>query len=80
MFKFYLWSVIFYNVLESVGRGLKSVAAHYINYVCSQKLHKAMIVKVIRAPINLYYDLTPVGTIMNRFTNDLGEVESTMGE
>lgn len=30
-----------------------------------------MIHKVMRAPINLFFDVTPTGTIMNRFSKDL---------
>lgn len=30
-----------------------------------------MITKVLRAPINLYFDVTPTGTILNRFSKDL---------
>jgi ABC-type multidrug transport system fused ATPase/permease subunit len=30
-----------------------------------------MIHSVLRAPINLFFDVTPTGTIMNRFSKDL---------
>ena len=41
-----------------------------------------MIKNVMRAPINLYYDTTPIGQIQNRFSRDLGgcrEIIETMG-
>ena len=30
------------------------------------------------APINLYFDVTPIGRILNRFSKDLGDVESSL--
>ena len=30
-----------------------------------------MLAKVLRAPINLFYDVTPIGKILNRFSKDL---------
>jgi len=32
-------------------------------------MHKKMIQRVMNAPINLFFDVTPVGTIVNRFSN-----------
>ena len=34
-------------------------------------VHNEMIKTVIGAPINLFYDVTPTGTVMNRFSKDL---------
>lgn len=33
---------------------------------CATAVHKKMIAKILRAPVNLYYDVTPTGTIVNR--------------
>lgn len=40
-----------------------------------RKLHNEMINRIVRAPINLYFDVTPVGRIVNRFSRDLGTVQ-----
>jgi len=37
----------------------------------SIKLHSNMIYRILRVPINLFLDKTPVGRILNRFSNDL---------
>lgn len=34
-----------------------------------------MIYHILRAPINLYFDTTPLGRIMNRFSTDLNLIE-----
>ena len=35
-----------------------------------------MIETVINAPINLYYDITPIGQIVNKFSKDLVIVDT----
>jgi len=37
----------------------------------SRHIHSEMVEKLLKAPINLFFDMTPVGTIMNRFSKDL---------
>ena len=37
-----------------------------------------MIERILGAPINLYFDTTPIGRIINRFTKDLQPVEVAM--
>ena len=41
----------------------------------SKKLHKELIAYVFRAPINLFYDVTPIGKILNRFSKDLAVID-----
>ncbi|KAL9973266.1 hypothetical protein ACROYT_G019696 [Oculina patagonica] len=38
---------------------------------CSERLHDKMVVAVLQAPV-LFFDLNPVGRIMNRFSKDVG--------
>ena len=38
---------------------------------CSERLHDKMVVAVLQAP-GLFFDLNPVGRIMNRFSKDVG--------
>lgn len=39
------------------------------------RVHKEVLQKLIRAPINLFYDVTPTGSILNRFNGDMGHFE-----
>ena len=41
----------------------------------SNWLHNLMITKVICAPINLFFDVTPIGKILNRFSKDITTVD-----
>ena len=35
-----------------------------------------MLSRVLKAPVNLYFDKTPIGRILNKFSKDLNQVES----
>lgn len=39
-----------------------------------------MINQVFHAPVNLYFDTTPIGRILNRFSRDLGTMEGGFSE
>lgn len=41
----------------------------------SKVLHNELIAKVLNAPINLYFDVTPIGKILNRFSKDLAIID-----
>ena len=34
-----------------------------------------MINRIVRAPVNLYYDITPIGRILNKFSKDINSIE-----
>lgn len=38
-----------------------------------------MLSKISHAPINLYFDVTPVGRVLNKFSNDLLVADTEMG-
>ena len=37
-----------------------------------------MLTRVLNAPINLYFDVTPIGRVLNRFSKDLQKVETDL--
>ncbi|KDO19675.1 hypothetical protein SPRG_14755 [Saprolegnia parasitica CBS 223.65] len=45
---------------------------------CSKHLHQHLFTKVLSAPVNTFFDLTPVGRILNRFSSDLDQVDSQL--
>mmetsp|Transcript_20484 Transcript_20484/g.27674 ORF Transcript_20484/g.27674 Transcript_20484/m.27674 type:complete len:232 (+) Transcript_20484:533-1228(+) len=40
-----------------------------------KKLHNTLMAYVFRAPINLFFDVTPIGKILNRFSKDLAVID-----
>lgn len=44
----------------------------------SKSVHQQMISTVLKAPVNLFYDVTPAGTILNRFSKDLQVLDNTL--
>ena len=46
-----------------------------MTYTAGKKIHREMIHHVMNAPINLFFDVTPTGVIVNRFSNDMGKIE-----
>ena len=40
-----------------------------------RKIHEDMVYKLVRAPINLFHDIVPIGQILNRITQDIGPVQ-----
>ncbi|KAG7392329.1 hypothetical protein PHYBOEH_006432 [Phytophthora boehmeriae] len=45
---------------------------------CSTKIHFRYLQKVMAAPITTFFDVTPVGRILNRFSRDLDEVDNSL--
>ncbi|OQR85539.1 ATP-binding Cassette (ABC) Superfamily, partial [Achlya hypogyna] len=44
--------------------------------LCSKTLHERLFAKVLWAPVNSFFDVVPVGRILNRFSSDLDQVDS----
>jgi len=44
----------------------------------SKKLHENMLSRIMNAPVNTYFDKTPIGRILNRLSNDLNSVDIEM--
>jgi len=46
------------------------------SFRCSRQIHKDMLTKIIRAPVNLFFDRVPAGRILNRLSKDLTVLDS----
>ncbi|KAL4164371.1 hypothetical protein KRP22_004237 [Phytophthora ramorum] len=44
----------------------------------SQHMHDELFRRVLRAPVTRYFDVTPMGQILNRFSNDLDQMDSIL--
>ncbi|RHY95404.1 hypothetical protein DYB35_006539 [Aphanomyces astaci] len=56
-----------------LGRSL--YVLHFI-LLCSKHLHAAILHNVLHAPVPSFFDVTPVGRILNRFSADLSTVDN----
>ena len=44
---------------------------------CSSNLHMAMLTSLLKAPVH-FFDVNPVGRILNRFANDIGSMDEVL--
>lgn len=49
-----------------------------ITLTAARDVHNAMIKRVTNAPINLFFDVTPTGTVLNRFSKDLQMLDQNL--
>ena len=50
---------------------IKEMTVAFSNFKSTKYLHEKMIYSLIRAPINLFHDVVPIGQILNRLIHDL---------
>ena len=68
-----------YAILQSVLVCIRVYSIQFFSWNATKKLHEDMIKKVLNAPINLYFDVTPIGRILNKFSKDLSVLELQLG-
>ena len=69
-----LYNFFIYTIICFIGvfiQFLKEFAIAKSNYKSNKTLHQSMVHSLIRAPINLFHDIVPIGQILNRVTHDL---------
>lgn len=68
-----------FSTAVSISIAWRSYLVLIANWGATRKLHMDMISKVLDAPVNLYFDVTPIGAILNRFSKDLNQLETQQG-
>ena len=48
---------------------------YYYSWNASKSLHEDMIKHILKAPVNLYFDVTPIGKSLNKFSKDLNHLQ-----
>jgi ABC-type multidrug transport system fused ATPase/permease subunit len=74
---FILWYIILVVVTAMFVFG----RAQYFVLSCiraSRSLHHTLLDRLLGAPVNTYFDVTPVGRILNRFSKDLDAMDSML--
>ena len=57
---------------------LRFIMLLFANMKVGRWLHSDMLNKVMNAPINLFFDVTPIGKILNRFSKDISCVDTEL--
>ncbi|KAE8988741.1 ABC transporter C family member 3, partial [Phytophthora fragariae] len=70
----YLGFLVLCTVL-SFGRALMIIESCVRS---SQNMHDELFRRVLRAPVTRYFDVTPMGQILNRFSSDLDQMDSIL--
>ena len=79
------FSSLFYELSFAILSLVSIVCTFFRVYIlavqgvkASQAVHKQAIWAVTRAPVNLYYDVTPIGRLLNRFSKDLFDMDQQL--
>ncbi|GAA5902364.1 hypothetical protein JCM6882_000511 [Rhodosporidiobolus microsporus] len=67
------------GVLQAVFSFMLGIATTLIGYHVSKSLHHGAIKGVLRAPMS-FFDTTPTGRIMNRFSKDIDTIDNTLND
>ncbi|KDO23428.1 hypothetical protein SPRG_11521 [Saprolegnia parasitica CBS 223.65] len=67
--------IALFSCLLTYGRSLYVL---FIAILCSKSLHAMLFQKVVNAPVPTFFDITPMGRILNRFSSDLDQVDSML--
>ena len=56
---------------------LRSFIFYFIAYLVAKKFHKNMLASIMQAKIR-FFDLNPIGRIINRFSKDIGNLDDAL--
>ncbi|KAF7375201.1 Oligomycin resistance ATP-dependent permease YOR1 [Mycena sanguinolenta] len=76
---FYMGIYAMFGVSQAITFFLMGSTFALLTYFASQNLHKRALTRVMHAPMS-FFETTPLGRIMHRFTKDCDTIDSTLGE
>jgi len=76
---FYMAIYAFLGVSQAITFFFMASSFALLTYYASQSLHKGALKRVMYAPMS-FFETTPLGRIMHRFTKDCDTIDSTLGE
>jgi len=74
-FGYYSGLSFLYATINSIFTFFRSFILLISAWFAARKIHRLILNKVMNAPINIYFDVTPIGRILNRFSKDLNVLE-----
>ncbi|CAG8467253.1 3846_t:CDS:2, partial [Scutellospora calospora] len=74
---YYLNIYVFITLLSIVIGVVRFISIYYGSLKASKKLYQKLLHQVIRAPLR-FFDTTPVGRILNRFSKDFETIDSSL--
>jgi ABC-type multidrug transport system fused ATPase/permease subunit len=75
--RFYLGIYAAWNVLSSLLFWARDVSLNIVELRAASRMHNSMFASVMRAPMH-FFDTTPIGRILNRFSNDQDALDGTL--
>ncbi|KAJ7671586.1 ABC transporter [Mycena polygramma] len=76
---FYMAIYAFFGVSQAITFFFMGSTFALLTYYASQSLHKGALTRVMHAPMS-FFETTPLGRIVHRFTKDCDTIDSTLGE
>ncbi|KDR78885.1 hypothetical protein GALMADRAFT_244528 [Galerina marginata CBS 339.88] len=67
------------GVANVIGTFIMGATFALFTYFSSQRLHRNAVNRVLHAPMS-FFETTPLGRIMNRFSKDIDTIDNTLGE
>ena len=75
---FYSLTILGLAVLNSILAFFSKIILVWGTLKASKSVHNSLIENVMSAPINLFFDVTPIGKILNRFSRDLQTLDESI--
>ena len=77
-FYYYAAMIIGFSFLISLFVGMRAGSMIIFSWYATRALHEDMAHSVLNAPVNLYFDKTPMARILNIFSKDMNQLEIQM--
>ncbi|KZO92802.1 ABC transporter [Calocera viscosa TUFC12733] len=76
---FYMGVYAAWGVFQALSNFLNGTVFSMLTFYASQALHRDAINRVMHAPMS-FFDTTPLGRIMNRFSKDIDTIDNLLGD
>lgn len=74
---YYFSGYILIGLLSALLSIIQMIEMCYASFTAARKVHARLVARILNAPL-LWFDKTPVGRIINRFSNDMNTVDGAL--